>query len=128
MEIINRLKQYFRPAAQGMTLADILSTEASKEELLGMKAPLSPTTEQIIQDANRLINYSHSADYRVWAKEAWSKVLSHIDAVQSSKSTTDEVNFHRGALKATLDLLRVSYQARAVRDSLEAQENVSTAR
>lgn len=100
-------------------LSQILSSETTREELLGMQAPAQPSTERILEDANRIVSYSTKADYRVWSKEAWSKALSHIDAIQDPQASADTVNFHRGALKATLDLLRVSYQAHAVKAQLE---------
>lgn len=109
-------------------IAEILSTEASREELLGMQAVTPPTQERILDDANRIVSYSTKADYRVWSKEAWNKVISHIDALQKPTSSMEEMCFHRGALKATLDLLRVSSQARVLKEQLEKEiEDVASA-
>lgn len=128
MRITDHIKRLFvtRPSV----LAEILSTETSREELLGMQSVEPPTQERILEDANRIVSYSSKQDYRVWSKEAWAKALSHLDAIQNPKATTDEVNFHRGALTATLNLLRISSQARAVKDDLERDmnKNVSSAR
>jgi hypothetical protein len=114
------IKKFFRKDVSH--IAQILSTETTREELLGMQTPVEPSKERILEDANRIVNYSTKADYRVWSKEAWSKALGHLDAIQEAKASTEQIHFHRGALKATLDLLRVSYQARAVKMQLEQED------
>lgn len=100
-------------------MAEILSLPSTREELLGMQTIQQPSKTQILEDANHIISYSSKTDYRVWSKEAWAKALSHMDALQDSKLSTEQIHFHRGALKATLDLLRISYQAHSVKESLD---------
>jgi hypothetical protein len=125
--IIKVIKKLFTSTSYN-ALAAILSTDTSREELLGMRKIIPPTQERILEDATRIVNYSSKQDYRVWSQEAWAKALSHIDALQSPKLTTEELHFHRGALTGTLDLIRVSYQARLVKDDLEKnpEESVSS--
>lgn len=126
MELINRIKNWLKPTPS--ILAEVLSTEATREEMLGMRMVTPPSQAQILDDANRIVNYSSKTDYRVWSREAWAKALSHMDALQNPKATTDEIHFHRGALNATLNLLRISHQARAVKTQLESEETASSAR
>lgn len=126
--LTNLIKQLFhRPPS---ILGEILSTEASREELLGMRSLTPPSQSQILEDASRIVNYSTKMDYRVWSKEAWAKALSYIDALQNPKATGSETDFYRGALHATLNLLRVSELARLQKEELEKslEENVSSVR
>jgi hypothetical protein len=112
------IKNWFKKSEPSQ-IAQILSTQSMREELLGVASAVQPTQEQILADANKIVAYSTKSDYAVWSKEAWAKALSHLDAIQDPKSTSSEVDFHRGSLRATLDLLRISYQARSVKESLE---------
>lgn len=97
------------------------STKEGREELLGMKAVQPPSEKQILEDANKIVSYANSKAYTKWADEAWAKVLSHIDAIQDEKATAQQVDFHRGALRATLDLLRIAGQAEHVKQQLDTE-------
>lgn len=77
-----------------------------------------PSRDAQFSDSANLLNYTASTGYQVWAKEAWAKALSHLDAVMDERASADRVNYERAALRATLDLLRVSYQAQAVNEQL----------
>lgn len=127
--MINAFKKMFIKDDQS-TLAALLGNPQLRDELLGMMAPVQPKHDKILADANAIVSYTHRDTYKVWAKEAWAHVLTHLDAIQDDKATSDSVNFHRGALKATLDLLRISHQANAVKQQLdrENETNVSSAR
>ena len=103
-------------------LADILADKSMKEEMLGMMSQEMPSQDQVYTDAAKILNHAQHSDYRVWAKEAWAHVLTHLDAIQDPKSTTDQVNFHRGALRESLDLLRISYRAKFVKEHLEREK------
>lgn len=128
VEITKAIKQWLAPKPS--VLSDILRSPSAREELLGMQSVVPPSQDQILHDANKIVSYSSKQDYQVWATEAWAKALSHLDSIQNPKATMDEVNFHRGALSATLNLLRVSEQARSIKTQLEQDEKpfVSSAR
>lgn len=102
-------------------LSDLLKDPALKEDLLGTKAVAMPSPQKIQADASRLVRHSTTEEYRVFAQEAWARVLVHLDAMMDERNTQDRIQFHRGALKATLDLLRLSHQARATKDVLDNQ-------
>lgn len=120
----NLIKRFFAKPEPSV-LGEILSYGANREDLLGMAAPVIPTETQIHNDASRIVSYTKSVEYSVWAKEAWSEALSHMDALQNPKATMEEVNFHRGALRSTLNLLRISYKGLAAQKATE--ERVSSA-
>ena len=106
-------------------LRDILASADNKETLLGMKDVQIPEPRQIKEDAARLVKYSKSEDYKRFADVAWSHVLTHIDVLTDEAASADRVQMHRGALKATLDLLRLSYQARFVLEQQQKSEQES---
>ena len=116
--MVSKLSNWFKKESPSQ-IAQILSTQSMREELLGVVNAVQPTHQQILEDANKIVSYSSKSDYAVWSKEAWAKALSHLDAIQDPKAPQSEVDFHRGSLRATLDLLRISYQARSVKESLE---------
>lgn len=128
MKFLDHVKSLFvRPSFT--LLSDILSNEMNREELLGMRDIVPPTDDQILKDANHIISYSSKTDFAVWSREAWAKVLGHLDMLQSPRATQEEVNFHRAALAASLNLLRIAYQARKVKEHLERDiDNDSSAR
>lgn len=94
------------------TLSDILSSGDNREFLLGVIRQAPPTEEQMKRDTARVIQYSQTEDYAVWAKNAWARVTEHIDHLMDAKTSSDQAAFHRGALAATVTLLRESYKAR----------------
>lgn len=100
-----------RPSAD---LAALLADTRNMESLLGVKEMVMPTPDVQKNDAARLYNYSKTADYKIFADEAWSRVLNHLDVMMDERSSKERVDYHRGAAKATLDLLRLSYQARSL--------------
>lgn len=112
-----------------VVLAEVLAREANQKDLLGMSTPKNPTVDQVIIDAAKLMEYGFSSDYKVFAKEAWSRVLVELDKILDERTPADQVNNARGALRATLDLLRLSYQARITKESLEKEhKNVPSVR
>lgn len=104
------------------SLAVLLSDDKLKEDLLGAKVVAMPTPDQIVADANKLLRQSLTPEYKIWAKEAWSRVLNHLDLILDDRTPEDKVKYHRGALKATLDLLRVSYIAQLAKQESEAPQ------
>ena len=111
-------------------LKELLTNSTLQEEFLGVSDTRLPAPDKIINDARQLVKYSQSHAYKIFAKEAWSRMLSHLDHVLDGKTSTDSLHFHRGALRATLDLLRLSYQAKATAEALEKEQrqNVSLSR
>lgn len=108
-------------------LASLLANGDNRESFLGVKNPKFPTAQEIRDNAARLAAYSDSKDYLVFAEEAWARVLSHLDTILDDKTSFERVQYHRGALREALDLLRVSYQARNVVDQADKQ-NVTSER
>ena len=118
--MFENLKAFFTPKSDHLNLADLLSSVPMQEDLLGVKPVVMPTTEKIKTDTNRLIAYSHSEDYQMFAKELWARVLASLDVIQDEKATAEKIQYHRAVLKTNLDALRVSYQAR---EMLKLQHN-----
>lgn len=98
------------------TLSDLLANGENRDSFLGVKAIKFPTSQQIRDEAAKLARYSESKDYLTFVEEAWGRVLNHLDIMMDDRTSNEKVQYHRGALKATLDLLRVSHQARNVMD------------
>lgn len=107
---------YLKPSS---SLASILANEDLKEEFLGVAAAKMPSPEQIIEDANALSGYATTREYRVFAQEMWARYLNHLDKVFDANTSLEKLQYHRGAASATMDLLRISYQARLTREQLE---------
>lgn len=119
---------WFKPKPDySKQLADILGQLGNREDLLGVKQPLIPTPDDIRKDAAKLYRYSQSGDYKRFADEVWSRVISDLDTIMDSKATQEQVSYCRGAVKRSLDILRLSYQARQVMDTLD-QEKQATSR
>lgn len=106
------IRNWFKKVPDNGLLVSILAENRNKETLLGIKPMPLPNPEQIKRDAAKLTNYSQSGDYKIFADEVWARVLTHLDALLDPKTTA--LDYHRGALKEALDLLRLSYQARAI--------------
>lgn len=102
-------------------LTVLLGNPSVQEDLLGIKDVKLPTADQIISDAAKLSNYSTSADYKRFAQEVWGRVIMHLDKILDDKASHDTIKFHSGALKESLDLLRLSYQARSVLEQTEIE-------
>lgn len=110
-------------------LAALLGNQSNVETFLGVKEAVMPTPDVQRNDAARLSNYSHSSDYKVFADEAWSRVLAHLDVMMDEKATKERVDYHRGACKEALDLLRLSFQARSLlKAEAEREQSVSPRR
>jgi len=110
---------YTKSSAQ---LARMLATPSLREEFLGVAESKMPDPDTIISDANKLANFASSDEYKVFAKEVWARSLNHLDAILDPATISEKLQFHRGALRASLDLLRLSYQARLTREQLEAEK------
>lgn len=114
----------------GVVLAELLSKRNNQEDLLGVSNTHLPSPQELMTDATRLLKYSHDADYQVFAKEAWARVITELDKILDPRTSVDQIQNSRGALRATLDLLRLSYQARFAKEGLEKEQsqNASLAR
>lgn len=110
--MLNKILRFVKPSRPTETLADLLKNSSQREEFLGVAKLTPPSTEQILQDINHVLAYSQTQDYRVWAQEAWSKALIHLDKLLDPQASQETISFHRGALSASLDLLRMSHIAR----------------
>jgi hypothetical protein len=111
-------------------LAELLSKQKNQEDFLGVSPSAMPQPNELLSDAAKLLKYSYSDDYKVFAKEAWARVLMELDKVLDPRTPVDQLQNARGALRATLDLLRLSYQARFTKENLdrENQQSVPLAR
>jgi hypothetical protein len=116
------IRDWFTSPKQDTGLADLLGNGALRDDLIGMSKITPPSPDQILTDANKILSYASQSDYKVWAKEVWAHIITHLDVIQDPKASMDEVNFHRGALRQALDLLRVSYRARLLKEQLEAEQ------
>jgi hypothetical protein len=110
-------------------LKDLLGNQSNVESFLGVKDPVIPDQERIRVDAAKIVHYSRSGDYKIFADEIWSRVLSHLDVMMDEKASKERVDYHRGAIKEALDLLRLSYQARSlVKAESEREQSASLQR
>lgn len=108
------IKQMFGIDNTAAMLARFLAESPNREELLGMKPVALPTPDGIKRDAAKLVKYSNSSDYKVFADEAWGRIVGHLDKILDDRSSDEMRRYYCGAVKATLDLLRVSYVARNI--------------
>lgn len=109
-------------------LADLLANGENRETFLGVKEAKFPTPQEIRDQSAKLARHSESSDYLTFAEEAWGRVLNHLDIMLDDRTTDQRVQYHRGALKATLDLLRVSYQARVVMQHHDKEQAETSSR
>jgi hypothetical protein len=100
-------------------LADLLSVQRNREDLLGVSPTQMPTPETILRDSTRLVQNANTEWYKAFAQEAWARAISYLEIIEDPKTSTEQMHFARGAYKATLDLLRLSYQAKAIKQTLE---------
>lgn len=119
---------WFKKQSVKSELADILAGPSVQEDLLGVAQVSMPTPEKIHRDAAAINGYSQRPEYKIFAKEVFARALAHLDVIMDDKATTEKLHFHRGAFKAHLDLLRLSYQARQTQEELEKQQNASLQR
>lgn len=120
------ITRWFNKPDYSGQLASILAEVSNREDILGMKTPLIPTPEGIRLDASKLAKYTESSDYKKFAEEAWGRVISHLDKILDDKSTNEVRQYYCGATRATLDLLRLSHQARYVIDEYEKEQKASS--
>lgn len=95
-------------------ISAILAEHANREELLGIKPPIIPTIDGIKVDAAKIAKFSDSDVYKPFAKEAWARVIGYLDKILDPKRSNEERQYYCGAVKATLDLLRLSYEAKEI--------------
>ena len=99
-------------------LGDILLRWQNRENLLGVQRIDSVSPEQIRSDIDKLINYSNSTDYIVYAQKIWADVLDSMDRLAKSDTKGEAIDFYRGRMSAALDHLRISYQARSMKEQM----------
>ncbi len=92
-------------------LARLIKDARLRESFLGVDRTRPETDGKKRMDANRILNYSRSEDYGVYAEEMWREVLSCVKKLTDPGKDTDEMNYYRGRLAATLDALQISYGA-----------------
>lgn len=117
--MLNRLfKALWGKESNKDLLGDILSHWQNRENLLGVQrvAPVSP--EQIRSDVEKIISYSTTSDYLVYAEKVWTDVLDCMDKLSRPDTKGEAVDFYRGKLNASLEHLRVSYQARSMKEQM----------
>lgn len=103
------------------TLADILSDKSNRESLLGVLNQIAPSRDQIEKDAIRFINYSNSKDYAIFSKEVWSNILNSLDHLMKTNVSDRDIDFYRGKLASSVDLLRISFLARNAKERIEQE-------
>lgn len=92
-------------------LGGIINSSEGRAVFLGEKKIVSLDPGSIRRDAGRIAKYAESQDYEAFAKEAWLDVLDAIDQLAKPGLSEREVDFHRGALAQTLNLLKISFKA-----------------
>lgn len=112
--MLSLLKSLFVKNDNSKLLSSILAEVSNREELLGMKPPVIPTPQGIKVDAAKILKYTDSNSYKKFAEEAWARVIQGLDKILDSRTTKDQRDFYCGEVNATLNLLRLSYQAKEV--------------
>jgi hypothetical protein len=110
-----------------VVLAELLNRKNNREDLLGVSPVGMPQPNDILRDSARILQYSLSDDYKTFANEAWARVITELDKIIDPRTSVDQIQNARGALRATLDLLRLSYQARFTKEKLESERSVQDA-
>ncbi len=123
LSLLNRL---FRKPSYSKDLAYILAEVSNREELLGMKPPIIPTPEGIKIDASRIAKYTESKDYKKFAEEAWARIIAGLDKILDERSSNEVRQYYCGAVRSTLDLLRLSYQAKLVIEEWDKEHKASS--
>lgn len=103
-------------------LASLLFSKERRQMILGVGPVVQPSKDKIAVDAAKLVRYSRSEDYKMFEEETWARALDHLDKILDDKTRPEQIEFHRGSLKATLDLLRLAYQARETQVALEKEQ------
>lgn len=122
MSLLSRL---FRKPSYTQDLGKILSELSNREELLGMKTPIIPTPEGIKVDAAKILKYTDSSGYKKFAEEAWAQIIQGLDKILDDRSTNETRQYYCGSVKATLDLLRLSYKAKYVIEEWDKEHPAS---
>lgn len=112
-------------------LEELTRSVSTQETFLGMKGLKLPSTEELKVNASRIVQYSLSPEYKTWSKAVWAKSLYYMDKIMTSNNQ-HEIDFYRGAFKASQDILRVPYFAeidkqKSERSSIINNNNKSTA-
>ena len=98
----------------GAEMAAILASVKNKEDLLGISPIEYPSKEQVVHTASNIVRHAQTDGYQVFAAEVWARVLGNLDKILDVHTPTDKLPYYIGAVKAELDLLRMSYHAREV--------------
>lgn len=115
-------KFWQRPSS---AIAHILAEPRNKEEFLGMREMMLPSPKDIRDNAAQLARYSNSSDYKRFVDETWARVITSLDKLLDERSSNEVRQYHCGSVKAMLDLLRVSYQARSLMEEFDKQQEGS---
>jgi hypothetical protein len=108
-------------------LAELLNKKHNREDLLGGSPRGMPQPSDLLRDSARILQYANSEDYKTFANEAWARVITELDKILDPRTSIDQIQNARGALRATLDLLRLSYQARFTKEKLESERSIQDA-
>lgn len=100
-------------------LTELIKDASLRETLLGVQRMRPLTDEKTLRDASRVINFSRSEDYSVFAEELWGTAVFYVKCLTDINLKPEEVGFYRGCLSATLDDLRISYKAFQYMESLK---------
>lgn len=124
--MLSTLKSLFdNTKHEAETVASILAEVGNREELLGMKDLIKPTPEGVRIDAAKIRKYTDSDGYKKFAEEAWGQVIQGLDKILDSRTSRDQRDFYCGEVNATLNLLRLSYKAKAVIEEMDKQPEAS---
>ncbi len=102
---------------------ELLKDQSMREMLIGVDRKPPRNDAKTEQNAARVLNYSKSEDYQIFAKELWDTAISYVNVLTDDNLKTEDVNFYRGCLAATLDDLRISYRAFEFLESQRKNQN-----
>lgn len=92
-------------------LSSILKDPSMREMLLGVDRKPFTNDAKVEANAARAVHYSKSEGYDIYAKEIWASIVSNIRAISDENVTAERASFYRGSLFASLEALKISYNA-----------------
>jgi hypothetical protein len=105
---------------------DLLSIDGLRKALLGTTGKQRPTGDELKRDALLVNKFTQSAEYQVWAEEAWATISVNLQKSFDAK-TDKETNLALGAVKGAMELLKISHDARREFERLQNEKDVKLA-
>ena len=123
--MLNLIKSWAKSEHVRVPLAELLSRENLKEDFLGVSKDRLKSNEETVDDAIRLLRFAQTEDYAVFLKEIWETVCLSVKKLTEENLKETEVNYQRGYLSASLDILKISYNVQRFMESERSKKTTS---